>query len=214
MDKGDSYPHFCDVNAMKRFQNTTNNKILKTMFNISVPTRETVNETNQAIFDNLESKLGFVPNLYATLALSNNALKSYLDFQGQPTSLKAKEKEAINLAVSQVNECDYCLAAHTAIGKMSGLTDEQVIELRQGFASFDSRLDALARFARETTLDRGKPSRETVDNLLAAGFTQENLVDAVVLIGDKTVTNYLHGVTDVPVDFPAAPVLKAELVAA
>ncbi|MEO0788122.1 MAG: carboxymuconolactone decarboxylase family protein, partial [Bacteroidota bacterium] len=90
------------------------------MSNISVPTRETVNATNQTIFDKLESQLGFVPNLYATFAHSNNALKTYLDLQAAPSSLKAKEKEAINLAVSQVNECAYCLAAHTAIGKMNG----------------------------------------------------------------------------------------------
>lgn len=181
------------------------------MSNISVPTRETVNETNQAIFDNLESKLGFVPNLYATFAHSNNALKTYLDLQAAPTSLKAKEKEAINLAVSQVNECAYCLAAHTAIGKMNGFNDNQILELRQGTASFDSKLNALARFARETTLQRGKPSRDVVESLLSAGYTQENLVDAILLIGDKIVTNFLHGVTEVPVDFPAAPELEPAL---
>lgn len=181
------------------------------MATFNVPTREQVTPGNQAIFDQLEKGLGFVPNLYATLAHSENALGNYLALQNAKSSLRAKEREAVNLAVSQVNECEYCLAAHTALGKMNGFTEEQILELRGGTASFDPRLAALARFARETTLHRGKPGPAVTDDLLAAGYTQENLIDIIVLIGDKIVTNYLHGVTRIPVDFPAAPVLEAEL---
>jgi alkylhydroperoxidase family enzyme len=65
----------------------------------------------------LTAKLGFVPNIYATYAFSKDALARYMSFAGGKTSLNAKEKEAINLIVSQVNGCKYCLAAHTAIGK-------------------------------------------------------------------------------------------------
>lgn len=178
------------------------------MANFAVPTRDQVSENNQAIFDNLQKQVGFVPNLYATYAHSKNALGNYLALQGAKSSLKAKEKEVINLAVSQVNECDYCLSAHTAIGKMNGFTDEQILELRAGFASFDTRLDALAKFARATTINRGKPAPEVVDALLAAGFTNENLVDAVVVIGDKIISNFIHGITQVPIDFPVAAPLE------
>ena len=182
------------------------------MATINVPTRENVNEANQAIFDQLEGGLGFVPNLFATFAHSDTALGNYLTFQNAKTSLRAKEKEVVNLVVSQVNECDYCLAAHTAIGKMNGFTDAQILEIRSGRASFDDKLDALARFAQLTTLQRGKPGNEAVEAFLNAGWTRANLIDTVVLIGDKTVSNYIHGVTQVPVDFPAAPALEAELV--
>ena len=178
------------------------------MATFQVPTRDQVNETNQAIFDNLQKGLGFVPNLYATFALSNTALKDYLALQNRKSSLKAKEREVINLAVSQVNACDYCLAAHTALGKMNGFTDEQIIELRSGHASFDPKLDALARFVRETTINRGKPAPATTDALLAAGYTKENLIDILVVIGDKIVSNFLHGVTQIPVDFPEAAILE------
>ena len=113
----------------------------------NVPTREEVSANNQAIFDHLEKAVGFVPNLFATYAHSENALKNYLDFSNAKTSLKAKEKEVVNLAVSQVNNCDYCLAAHTAIGKMNGFTEPQILELRAGKASFDAKLNALAKLA-------------------------------------------------------------------
>lgn len=181
------------------------------MASFQVPTRQTVDATNQQVFDQLEKGLGFVPNLYATLALNPTALPDYLALQNRKSTLKAKEREVVNLAVSQVNDCAYCLAAHTALGKMNGFTEDQILELRAGQASFDAKLNALARFARETTLLRGKPRPDTTDELLAAGFTQANLVDIIVLIGDKIVTNFLHGVTQVPIDFPAAAVLPDTL---
>ena len=85
------------------------------MSTINVPKREEVSAANQAIFDNLEKAVGFVPNLFATYAHSENALGNYLTLSNGKTSLKAKEKEVVNLAVSQVNNCIYCLSAHTAI---------------------------------------------------------------------------------------------------
>ena len=175
----------------------------------SVPARNEVTPENQALFDNLKKALGFVPNLYATFAHSPTALGTYLTLQNAKSSLRPKEREAINLAVSQVNNCDYCLAAHTAVGKRLGFTEAQIAELRRGRASFDARLDALARFARAVAEHRGQVSAETTDAFLAAGWTQVNLVDTIMVVGDKTISNYLHGVTKIPVDFPAAEKLAA-----
>jgi uncharacterized peroxidase-related enzyme len=179
------------------------------MAKFEVPTRQQVTPENQAIFDNLNSKLGFVPNIYATYAFSQDALGRYLAFAGGKTSLNAKEKEVVNLIVSQVNGCTYCLAAHTAIGKMNGFTDEQILELRKGFASFDPKLDALARITAEITTRRGHHvSHEVLENFFKAGYTKENLIDLILAIGEKTITNLLHGVTGIPIDFPEAPSLS------
>ncbi|WP_144147491.1 carboxymuconolactone decarboxylase family protein [Paraburkholderia sp. BCC1884] len=178
------------------------------MTTINVPTREDVSPANQAIFDKLKSGLGMVPNLYATLAHSEHALGNYLAFQNGKSSIVGKAREVVNLVVSQVNACDYCLAAHTVIGKMTGLTDEQVLEVRAGTASFDAKLDALARLTHNIVSNRGHADPALVDAFFAAGWDKANLVDVIVIIGDKTVTNYLHGTTLVPVDFPAAPVLS------
>lgn len=178
------------------------------MTSFTVPTKDQVSPANQAIFDNLQKQLGFVPNLYATFAHSDTALSNYLAFQGAKSSLKAKEKEVVNLIVSQINGCDYCLAAHTTIGKMNGFTDEQIVELRGGSASFDSKLDALVKFAQDTTLNQGRPQASAVENLFAAGYDKGNLVDIINVIGDKIISNYLNNVTQIPVDFPAAPALE------
>ena len=177
------------------------------MSTFNVPTREEVNETNQAIFDQLKGKLGFVPNIFATYAHSDTGLENYLNFSNAKTSLSSKEKEVVNLAVSQVNSCEYCLAAHTAIAGMNGFTPEQILELRAGGASFDSKLNALAALAKNMAETRGKTNSKTVDTFFEKGYTKGSLVDLTNLVGEKTVANYLHNTTKVPVDFPAAPAL-------
>lgn len=183
------------------------------MTQITVPTRNDVSPANQGLFDALNGQLGFVPNLYATFAYSENALGTYLALQSAKSSLNAKAREVINLVVSQVNECEYCLAAHTALGKMNGFTDAQILEIRSGTAGLDAKFDALARLTRNIAIKRGHADQALVEAFFAAGWTKENLVDAIVTIGDKVVSNYLHGVTQIPVDFPAAPALNAELAA-
>ena len=177
------------------------------MSNFQIPTRNEVSPANQAAFDALQKALGKVPNLFATMAHSGTALQTYLTLQNAPSSVTGKAREVVNLVVSQVNDCEYCLAAHTLLGKMVGFTPEQVLEIRRGTAGFDPKLDALARLTRDIALQRGHADQALVEAFFAAGWTQENLVDAIVIIGDKTVSNYLHSTTQIPVDFPAAPKL-------
>jgi alkylhydroperoxidase family enzyme len=88
-----------------------------------------------------------------------------------------------------------------------GFTPAQILEIRRGAAAFDPRLDALARLVRSIASERGHADPALLQAFFDAGWTEGHLVDAIVVIGDKTVTNYLHGTTKVPVDFPAAPAL-------
>lgn len=178
------------------------------MKTFTVPTREEVSPANQAIFDTLKKKLGKVPNLFATMAYSNNGLATYLALANAPSSLTGKEKEIVNLVTSQVNGCEYCLAAHTALAKLNGFTDAQVLEIRTGAVSFDNKYNALATLTKSFVENLGKANTELLNNFFEAGYTNENLVDTIVLIGDKTITNYLFSATKIPVDFPAAAKLQ------
>ncbi|NOS57077.1 MAG: carboxymuconolactone decarboxylase family protein [Cyclobacteriaceae bacterium] len=168
-----------------------------------VPAREQMSESNLPVYDALQKGLGFVPNLFATLGLSDNGLNRYISFQNAKSSLTNKEKEAINLIVSEVNNCKYCKAAHTAIGKMNGFTDEQTVELRKAKVSFDAKLNALVGLAENITKSRGHIDSKILGSFFEAGYTQENLVDVIIQIGEKTITNYLHSITQIPIDFPA-----------
>lgn len=175
------------------------------MTKFTIPTRGEVSENNQVIFDNLQKGLGFVPNLYAYYAKNETALGDYLALQNRKSTLKAKEREVINLVTSQINGCRYCQSAHTVLGKMNGFTDEQIIELRKGSASFDPKLDALAKFTASVVENRGKATEESKEAFFAAGYTESNLIDVIIAVGDKVISNYIHNLTGFPIDFPIAP---------
>ena len=181
------------------------------MATITVPTRDQVDTKAQGIFDQLKSKLGMVPNLYATIGYSSNALENFLNFSGKvgEGSFNNKEKEAINLAVSEVNQCQYCLSAHTAISKMNGLTEEDTLALRSGQHS-DARLNAVAALAKDIAVNRGHASAEPLENFYAQGYENADLIELVSVVTAITFTNYTHGVTQVSVDFPQAQKLQPE----
>jgi len=182
------------------------------MENFTVPTREEVSENNQAIFDQLQKGIGMVPNLLAYMAKNETALGDVLALQNRKSTLRSKEREMIKLVASQINGCRYCQSAHSAVGKMLGFTDEQIIEIRQGSASFDTKLDALAKFAASLVTNRGNASQETKNAFFAAGYNEANMIDVVMVIGDMAITNSMHRLAGFDIDFPLAPELTHEVI--
>jgi uncharacterized peroxidase-related enzyme len=170
----------------------------------TVPTRSEVSANNQGMFDNLQKGLGFVPNLYAYYAKNETALGDYLALQNRKSTLKAKEREVINLVTSQINGCRYCQSAHTALGKMNGFTEEQIMEIRKGSATFNSKLDALAKFTASAVENRGRATEESKDAFFEAGYDEANMIDVIIVVGDKIISNYLHNLTEFEIDFPVA----------
>ena len=181
------------------------------MTKYSVPTRDQVSANNQAIFDKLQKGLGFVPNLYAYYAKNDTALGDYLSLQNRKTTLSNKEKEVVNLVTSQINDCRYCQSAHTVIGKMNGFTEEQILEIRQGRATFNQKLDALAQLTASIVEGRGSATETAKQRFFDAGYNEANLIDVVMVVGDKTISNYIHNLADFAIDFPLAPELALEV---
>lgn len=170
----------------------------------SIPTRNDISAANQNLFDNLQKNLGFVPNLYAYFSKSETALGDYLALQNRKSTLRGKEREVINLVTSQINGCRYCQSAHTVLAKMHGFTEQQILEIRGGTAGFDPKLDALARFTAAVVKERGHVTEEVKEAFFAAGYSEANLVDTVIIIGDKIISNYIHNLTGFEIDFPLA----------
>ena len=181
------------------------------MTTFTVPTRDQVSPASQTAFDGLQKAIGFVPNLYATIAYSDNGLPKYLAFQGAKTSLSNREKEVVNLIVSEVNGCRYCQSAHTVIGKMNGFLDDEILAFRHGHST-DMKLNALVVLTKDITENKGRVSSENLDAFYAAGYTNGNLVDVILQVSDKIAMNYLHNLTEIAIDFPVAPVLETEVV--
>ena len=155
------------------------------------------------LFEVIAKKYGKVPNLYAVVANSPIALKAVLNFGDTLGSgeFSAKEAEAIALVVAQVNDCQYCLAAHTAAGKMMGFSEEETFSIRSG-TSDDSKIGALVALAREITVSRGWPAQELVDDFFAAGFSKAALVELIGFVSLNVFKNYLNHIADAPIDFP------------
>ena len=177
------------------------------MAQFTVPTRDQVSPATQTSFDALQKMAGFVPNLFATFGHSETALPRYLAFQGAKTSLSNKEKEAINLVVSEVNECRYCQSAHTAIVKMNGFSEVETLELRAGHST-NPKLNALVVLAKDITEHKGHASTENLDAFYAAGYDKGNLIDLILQVSEKIAANYLHNLTDVEIDWPLAAKLE------
>ena len=177
------------------------------MKTFNVPTRDEVSPANQAAFDTLSKTIGMVPNLYATIAYSDNGLSRYLNFQGGKTSLNNKEKEAVKLVVSEVNGCKYCQSAHTVIGKMNGFSEQDTLDLRAG-ESKNPKLNALVKLTKEISEKKGHISDATLEAFYDAGYHNGSLVDVILQISDKIAMNYLHNLTQIPIDFPLAPPLE------
>jgi len=158
------------------------------------------------LFAAIKAKLGKVPNAYA--AIGNNspvALEALLNFDAAlaKTSLGRKEIEVIKLATSEVNGCDYCLAAHTLAGKMAGLSPDAMLAARRGTPSDDARLDALSTFVRSVVGSRGTVAQAVVDAFREAGFSDAQVVDTLFAVSSITFTNLLNRVNDTVLDFPA-----------
>jgi len=170
----------------------------------SILKKEEVSEKNRALFEKMERSFGKVPNLYNVIAYSEHALAAYLQLEESPTSLSTKETEAVNLVVSEINNCLYCLSAHTIIAKSAGISAEMALEIRSGHVSSDEKLDRLVKLAKAITENRGSIDESLLTLFFGVGYTRENLVDLIMLIGDRTISNLLHAVTQVPIDFPLA----------
>lgn len=181
------------------------------MKNLEVLNREQVAPETQQLFDGLKRKLGMVPNLYATTANSHHGLTALLQLGEtlKKGNLTNKEVEAVALAVSQRNNCQYCLSAHTAAGKMLGFTEEETLEIRSGTIS-DPKIKALTELAKSITESRGLPSEETIETFFDAGYSRGALVDVIGLVALNTFTNYLNHIADTTVDFPPAKELAVE----
>jgi len=171
-----------------------------TTFQIHTP--ESAPERSRASLASIEKRLGFVPNLYGTFADSPAVLDGYLglaDAFGK-SAFDATERQVILLTVSFENGCDYCMAAHSTVAGMEGVSAEVIEAVRDGMPVGDARLDALARFTRSLVQERGWASPDELHAFLSAGFTKAQAMEVVLGIGLKTISNYVNHLGATPVD--------------
>lgn len=154
----------------------------------------------QAALRGVEKGLGFIPNAFATLAHSPAALGGYLALSQalNKNSLSPAEREVAALAASEVNGCDYCIAAHSFFGGKVGLDADALLAARAG------TLNGVAAFASAVTISRGQVSDAQLAAAREAGLDDAKIVDVIAQVSLLTLTNYLNNVAITDIDFPPA----------
>lgn len=154
--------------------------------------------------EDAKAKLGFIPNMYSVMANSPGLLDTYVHgynlFRAQ-SGFTPTEQEVVFLAISRENGCTYCVAAHSFIAdKMSGVPAAVTDAIRDGTPIPDAKLAALHDFARLMVRQRGLPTRSDVSGFLAAGYSEKQVLEIVLAIAVKTLSNYANHVFHTPVD--------------
>lgn len=171
---------------------------------------ETATGKTKELFQNVEEKLGVVPNMIKSFANSPAVLEAYLNFWDTLGKgvLPAHLKEQIALHVAEKNGCSYCVSVHCALSKSEGMSDQQVEDGRHGHSP-DSKVDAALKFVRKVVDKRGQVLTEDIDHLRSAGYSDEEITEIIGNIVFTIFSNYFNNVAGTVIDFPPAPVLAA-----
>ena len=172
--------------------------------------QKTADTATAELLGSVKKKLGTVPNIVATMANSPAVATAYLGFSQALSAgrLDARLREQIALVVGETNGCDYCVAAHTALGKRAGLTEAETRDARRATSQRGKESVAL-EFARKVVQDRGVVEDSDVDQLRQAGYTDGEIGEVVASVALNIFTNYFNHVAGTDVDFPAVPSLAA-----
>ena len=155
------------------------------------------------LLDSVKQKFGMAPNITRLMANSPAVLEGYLRFNGVLAggSLEPQLRERIAIAVASANGCDYCLSAHTAAGRMVGLTQEELTAAQHGESAGQKESVAL-RFATKLVRERGWVDDEDVNSLRQAGFDDGQIVEIIAVTVLNIFTNYFNHVAETEIDFP------------
>lgn len=173
------------------------------MSRINPVDRETTNDRLRNTFDAIQKQLGVVPNMMRTMAHSPAVLDAYLAFGGSLHRglLPASLQEQIALTVAEVNACDYCLSAHSVLGRGAGLSSDDIATSRDGHAS-DAKAAAALQFARALIDRRGAVSEQEVARVRSAGFGDGEIAEIIAHVGLNVFTNYFNRAVHTEIDFP------------
>ena len=163
----------------------------------------TAPEASKPILENIQKSFGFIPNLMAIFANNSIVLQGYLALDGafDKGSFTPRERQIILLAASVENNCDYCAAAHSTIAKGPLHTPAEVVAaIRNNTPVPDAKLDALVKLVKEIVRERGHATDRTIQQFIAAGYKKEQVMELLLGVALKSISNYLDHISPAPVD--------------
>lgn len=167
-----------------------------------IHTLDTAPETARPILEAAAKTWGFVPNLLAVLAEAPAALEGYATLFGlfDKSNFMPVERQVVYLTVNYENDCHYCMAGHSVLARMAGMAPADIEALRDGRPLADARLQALRRFTAAMVRQRGFVEAAEIDAFFAAGFSKAQLLEVILGIATKVLSNYTNHVAATPLD--------------
>lgn len=177
------------------------------MTDFPLHTTETSPAAAQPVLKGAQNALGFVPNLYATMAEAPSLLNAYAQLSEllNKSSFSPTELQVVLMTNNRLNGCDYCMAAHTVISQGSGVPADVIEALRSGTAITDPKLEALRQFAITVNETRGWPAQADLDAFFAAGYSQQQVLEVILGTAFKVLSNYTNHVASTPLDAAFQP---------
>lgn len=158
----------------------------------------------KALLEGAHKKMGFVPNMYKAMANSSGLLSAYMqgyDSFRSNSGFSPTEQEVIFLTISRINGCEYCMAAHSFLaGAMSGVPADVTTAIRDGNSLPEAKLSALSHFVEVMVLTRGLPGSLDVETFLSAGYEEKDILEIILAIAVKTISNYTNHIFHTDVD--------------
>jgi len=180
------------------------------MSRINLVTNEKANAQQKELFSTIEEQLGIVPNFLKVFANSPAALNAFLGLHSIANSgeLDGKTKERIALGLAEQNACQYCVSAHTAIGKNTGLSGDEMLANRAG-SSQDAKAAVAVKFSRSLAEHNGDVTTAELLEIRNAGYSDAEIVEIITHVGMNVLTNILGKASRVEIDFPKVELQKA-----
>lgn len=169
-----------------------------TMVNFTFHTPENTTGSTKELLANIQKNYGFFPNLYGYMAEAPTTIEAYLALNDlvSKTSFTPAQQQVSLLAVSVENNCDFCSIAHQAMGKMHKANPQTLTAIASYGVIADPQDRALASFAQSITKNRGRPAEVEVQAFLDAGFTKQQILEVILIVSMKTLSNYINHLTN------------------
>ncbi len=162
---------------------------------------------SKALLESAQSDYGMVPNLYAVLAEAPAALEAYIKLHQlvRQTSLSATEQHIVWMTINTENECHYCIPAHIMLATMDKVDNEIITAIKNKTEISDERLEMLRNFTTSMVQNRGNVTERELDEFYSAGYSKQNVLEIILVLSHKVLSNYTNHISHTPVDDPFKP---------
>lgn len=172
------------------------------MADFTIHSPDSAPEASRPILEQTQKNYGFVPNLMGVLAEAPAAARAYATISGifDDTNLSPTERQVVLLTTSRYNGCEYCMAAHTTISQMQGIESSVIDAIRNDKPIDDQKLEALRQFTHRVVDQRGELDSHDIAALIGAGYSRQTVLEVIVGVAMKTISNYANHVADTELD--------------